>query len=299
MQRCRMCGAEVVTAREHPLCAHCYRNSEFDHRAWLWIVLAIGIFIIAAVRGCAGVVTEEFLDQIAWVESRNNPAAVGRHGEHTAFQLKQCFVDDTCRFFGWRRLLITSLTPEQARAVARAGCLMLEHRLTRVGRPNPNQAQIYRSYRLGLAGCQRQSAASQGTFPPGSPRTTSPRAGRGADLPKSATEFGHIRVNPAAARGSVSGVIPNRQNQPLKTGTELVASSKCPDTLGSGATAGETATLTASVAERLKAPDSKSGVVVEPSRVRIPPVADQFGTKTAYLYNVWIQNPHYWTNTTK
>lgn len=188
MQRCRMCGAEVVTAREHPLCAHCYRNSEFDHRAWLWIVLAIGIFIIAAVRGCAGVVTEEFLDQIAWVESRNNPAAVGRHGEHTAFQLKQCFVDDTCRFFGWRRLLITSLTPEQARAVARAGCLMLEHRLTRVGRPNPNQAQIYRSYRLGLAGCQRQSAASQGTFPPGSPRTTSPRAGRGAGFTASVAE---------------------------------------------------------------------------------------------------------------
>ena len=295
--RCRSCNCYLVSLTEGPRCFDCRSR----RRVLLWVALLTIGFLFLCARARGGVVTEEFLDRVAWTESRNNPAARGKHGELGAWQIKAIAVAECNRVYGWRLSHGSVVDQVVGRAAARGYCLILENTLrARLGR-QPSPSELYRSYRLGAAGFMRSIAAG----PFCTPRQNPACAGRGndftqgADLPKSATEFGHIRVNPAAARGSVSGVIPNRQTQPLKTGTEPVVPGKCPDTLGSGATAGETATLTASVAERLKAPDSKSGVVVEPSRVRIPPVADQFGTKTAYLYNVWIQNPHYWTNTTK
>jgi hypothetical protein len=129
------------------------------------------------------VVTVEFIDRIAQIESGNNPKAVGKHGEHTAYQMKQCFVDDVCKYFGWRRRLITSLTPGEARAFAQAGCLMLESRMRRFGCPNPTQEQIYRAYSLGLKGYHRQTSLAMVLHGPAPTRQTSTRGQRVEQFP--------------------------------------------------------------------------------------------------------------------
>ena len=75
--RCRSCNCYLVSLTDGPRCSKC---SEIRIMLF-WIALLIAGFLLLCARAHGGVVTEEFLDEIAWRESRNNPAAVGRHGE--------------------------------------------------------------------------------------------------------------------------------------------------------------------------------------------------------------------------
>lgn len=81
------------------------------------IAVALGILWVAT--NCHGQVTESFLDRISWLESRNNDAARGRHGEVGRFQLRQIALDELNRTDGTSYLVHQMVDPKLARKACR------------------------------------------------------------------------------------------------------------------------------------------------------------------------------------
>jgi ribosomal protein S27AE len=169
LQRCRTCGQEVVTASDRPLCGKCFQSDQLDRQTWPIIALVIGISMLAAMRGFAGVVTEGFLDRVAWVESHNNPMAIGAHGELGAYQIKSIAVEECNRVYGWRLSHTAVVSQVVGRAVARGYSLICERELVRMLGRQPTSSELLRAYQLGPAGFARQLVR------PRSPATTSTR----------------------------------------------------------------------------------------------------------------------------
>lgn len=104
---------------------------------------------IAFANSCkASVVTEEFLDRVAWIESRNNPNAVGKAGERSAYQLTPKAVIDAKKTLG-RDDSFQVATKFHPRAYARHYLLLCERVLTKRLNRQPTQAEVYRAYNRG------------------------------------------------------------------------------------------------------------------------------------------------------
>ena len=176
--RCRSCNCYLVSLTDGPRCRKC---SEIRIMLF-WIALITLGFLILCARARGGVVTEEFLDRVAWTESRNNPAARGKHGELGAWQLKAIAVTEVNRIWGWRLRHQDVCNPVVGRAAAQAYCLTLERALVRGLGRQPSQVELYRAYRLGAAGFMRSIAAG----PFCTPRQNPACAGRGNDFTQGA-----------------------------------------------------------------------------------------------------------------
>ena len=176
--RCRSCNCYLVSLTEGPRCFDCRSR----RRVLLWVALLTIGFLFLCARARGGVVTEEFLDRVAWTESRNNPAARGKHGELGAWQIKAIAVAECNRVYGWRLSHGSVVDQVVGRAAARGYCLILENTLrARLGR-QPSPSELYRSYRLGAAGFMRSIAAG----PFCTPRQNPACAGRGNDFTQGA-----------------------------------------------------------------------------------------------------------------
>lgn len=119
--------------------------------AWVMAALFFTLLAIASRMHGASVVTEQFLDGIAQRESRNNPAAIGRHGERGAYQLRPCAVQEVNNKMGWdysHRVAAVKF----GRVYAKAYCLYLERRLSNALGRSPTQPEVYNAYRLGPSG---------------------------------------------------------------------------------------------------------------------------------------------------
>lgn len=120
----------------------------FKYCAWIGVALIL-VAILAAKRSeGASVVTEEFLDRVAWRESRNNPHAVGSKGELSAYQLRPCAVQHVNQTRGWR-FSFEAATRNHARAYARAYMMICEREMKQRLRRQPTQAEVYRAYNRG------------------------------------------------------------------------------------------------------------------------------------------------------
>lgn len=161
--RCKECDAWMPNP-DGQVCEECklakvpyFSRSEklFILLLLLWVAFQIG-------RAYGGVVTEDFLDSIAQRESGNNPHAVGKAGEVTAYQLKPCAVRDVNKYFGWTAEIRALRQPSVARAYARGFCLILEQRMTAVCGRYPSEAELYRAYQLGFRGWIRTTQGHGG-----------------------------------------------------------------------------------------------------------------------------------------
>lgn len=126
------------------------------------ICMGLCCALFFAAKSCHGatVVTEEFLDRLAWRESRNNPAAVGQVGELGAYQLRACAVEHVNNKKGWKSDHKKAALKE-GRKYARAYCMSLESELGRwIGRPLV-QSEVDHAYQLGPTGFLRKLKAGQ------------------------------------------------------------------------------------------------------------------------------------------
>lgn len=151
---------------EHDLCARVWRpeSSIVDRspRFLLVVLLALSLALMFSAKSCHGasVVTEEFLDRLAWRESRNNPAAVGQVGELGAYQLRACAVEHVNNKKGWKSDHKKAALQE-GRKYARAYCMILEREIARwIGR-QPVQAEVDHAYQLGPTGFRRMLKAGR------------------------------------------------------------------------------------------------------------------------------------------
>jgi len=138
---------------------------QFSERVWktcVWIGVALILVAILTAKRSDGasVVTEEFLDRLAWRESRNNPSAVGRVGELGAYQLRACAVEHVNNKLGWKSDHKKAAIKE-GRKYARAYCMILEGELGRwIGR-QPIQSEVDHAYQLGPTGFRRMLKAGR------------------------------------------------------------------------------------------------------------------------------------------
>lgn len=108
----------------------------------------------------ASIVSEDYLDKLAIVESDNRPKAVGRAGELGAYQLKQAaWTDAVRRMFGripaaYDYTRANCFDPVKSRAVARQHLLWLEQTMTKKGF-TPSKISLYMSYNLGMSMSER------------------------------------------------------------------------------------------------------------------------------------------------
>jgi hypothetical protein len=108
----------------------------------------------------ASIVSEDYLDRLAIVESNNRPKAVGRAGELGSFQLKEAaWTDSVRRMFGripqsYAYSRSNCFDPVKSRAVAREHLLWLERTMTKEGF-TPNKISLYMSYNLGMSMSER------------------------------------------------------------------------------------------------------------------------------------------------
>lgn len=152
---CTGCDAPFLTTTGD-LCQRCeQRQSDrlcgAKLSAWIMAALIFTLLAIASRMHGASVVTEQFLDGIAQRESRNNPAAIGRHGERGAYQLRPCAVQEVNNKMGWdysHRVAAVRF----GRVYAKAYCLYLERRLSDALGRSPTQRELYNAYRLGPSG---------------------------------------------------------------------------------------------------------------------------------------------------
>ena len=100
---------------------------------------------VAALVRSAGhsIITESFLDSIAWHESRNRDNVRGSAGERGRFQIRAVAVREVNRKFGWRVQHMDVVDPVIGQAVARAYCTILEDGLRRHLHRQPTQSEIY------------------------------------------------------------------------------------------------------------------------------------------------------------
>ena len=126
---------------------------QFSERVWktcVWIGVALILVAILTAKRSEGasVVTEEFLDRVAWIESRNNPNAVGKAGERSAYQLTPGAVEHANKEREWDKTFAVA-TRYHARAYARAYLIICERVLTKRLKRQPTQAEVYRAYNRG------------------------------------------------------------------------------------------------------------------------------------------------------
>lgn len=140
-------------------CHHCKRR---EGVCFLWFIIAISALILCGASSCRGasVVTEEFLDRLAWRESRNNPAAVGRAGELGAYQLRACAVQHVNNKLGWKSSH-KAASLRYGREYARAYCQIIEGELRRWLGRQPIQVEVDHAYQLGPTGFLRIQGAGQ------------------------------------------------------------------------------------------------------------------------------------------
>jgi len=90
----------------------------------------------------ASVVDDALLNRVAWVESRNNPRAVGKLGEIGMFQLRPIAIREVNRVFGTKYHIPDARKMVESREIARLYLLICESRC-RVKTP----ANVYAKYR--------------------------------------------------------------------------------------------------------------------------------------------------------
>ena len=116
--------------------------------AWLGLAVIIVAILSAKRSDGASVVTEEFLDRVAWIESRNNPNAIGKAGERSAYQLTPKAVEHANREREWDKTFAVA-TRYHARAYARAYLIICERVLTKRLKRQPTKDEVYRAYNRG------------------------------------------------------------------------------------------------------------------------------------------------------
>ena len=123
---------------------------------WFTLVATLMLLLMFLGLECRGasVVTEQFLDRVAWLESRNNPKAVGRAGELSAYQLLPRAVQDVNKTVGWRHGF-EAATRDHARGYAREYLRICESRIERILGRQPTTQETYEAYRLGPTGFLR------------------------------------------------------------------------------------------------------------------------------------------------
>jgi len=90
----------------------------------------------------ASVVDDALLNKVAWVESRNNPRAVGKLGELGAYQLRPIAIREVNRVYGTKYHIRDARKMVESREIARLYLLICESRC-RVKTP----ANVYARYR--------------------------------------------------------------------------------------------------------------------------------------------------------
>lgn len=147
------------------LCHRCRYDAAWARRIAVLSAVVLAILLCGWATSCkASVVTEEFLDRLAWRESRNNPAAVGRAGELGAYQLRACAVEHVNNKRGWKSSHKAAALG-QGRKYARAYCQILEGELNKWLGRQPLQIEVDHAYRLGPTGFLRRKGA--GPLSPG------------------------------------------------------------------------------------------------------------------------------------
>lgn len=92
--------------------------------------------------GAPSVVDDALLNRVAWVESRNNPKAVGKLGEIGMFQLRPIAIREVNRVYGTKYHILDARKMVESRQIARLYLLICESRC-RVKTP----ANVYAKYR--------------------------------------------------------------------------------------------------------------------------------------------------------
>ncbi len=92
--------------------------------------------------GAPSVVDDALLNRVAWVESRNNPRAVGKLDERGAYQLRPIAIREVNRVFGTKYHIGDATNMVKSREIARLYLLICESRC-RVKTP----ANVYAKYR--------------------------------------------------------------------------------------------------------------------------------------------------------
>lgn len=144
------------------LCHRCRYETAWAKRIAVLCAVVLVILLCGWATSCNGasVVTEEFLDRLAWRESRNNPAAVGRAGELGAYQLRACAVQHVNNKLGWKSSH-KAASLRYGREYARAYCQIIEGELRRWLGRQPIQVEVDHAYQLGPTGFLRRQGAGQ------------------------------------------------------------------------------------------------------------------------------------------
>lgn len=145
---CPACAIPVSAAGA--TCHRCQSKAESKaiFRTSCYLMLAVFGWIAFANSCKASVVTEEFLDRVAWIESRNNPNAVGKAGERSTYQLTPKAVEHVRTTRGWKHSF-SEATKRHARAYARAYLILCEQVTARRIKRQPTQDEVYRAYNRG------------------------------------------------------------------------------------------------------------------------------------------------------
>lgn len=134
---------------------YCHRctqklESKVIFRVCVWTMAIIMIGIMVAPKSCHGasVVTEEFLDRVAWIESSNNPKAIGKAGERSEYQLTPRAVIDAAKTLK-RNDSFHVATARHARKYARHYLLLCERVLVNRLKRQPTEREVYAAYNRG------------------------------------------------------------------------------------------------------------------------------------------------------
>ncbi len=141
---CVSCDASFLPT-DGDLCARCeQRQSDRLAGAKLsaWVMAALIFTLLAVAQRMRGsCVDDALLNRVAWVESRNNPRAVGKLDERGAYQLRPIAIREVNRIHGTSYTIHDATTPK-AREIARLYLLICESRC-RVKTPE----SVYAKYR--------------------------------------------------------------------------------------------------------------------------------------------------------
>ena len=151
------------------------------------IFIIVAFALLAALSSCgASVVTEQFLDSLALVESGDKAAVLGDGGKaRGSFQIWRGAWADVNRTYGWTTDYESGSTNRAvARRYARAYCKMLETQMTAAGLRLPTVEHIYACYNLGFNGFARRGFQLSRC-----PMVTRRAAKRIADLGRTAINF--------------------------------------------------------------------------------------------------------------
>lgn len=142
---CPCCERIFISQTPGGLCSYCEALRLDRVQSLKLLVWLIAITFVLAAVSCRGasVVTDAMIDRVAWVESRNNPHAVGRAGELGAYQLKPIAVREVNRVFGTHYHFVDANNMIKSREIARLYLVICERR-TKAPR---TQERVYATYR--------------------------------------------------------------------------------------------------------------------------------------------------------